>query len=103
MKRPRDEETALSLVVLLMIAVIGTWLWLYFAALLWDGLGGRWAQKSARGRNWLQTQRDRKNRTPKDWLAFAGGIVYHSIWLHPRISLGVSLVLLVLLSSLIFA
>ena len=45
--------------MLVLMAVIGVWLWLYFAALLWDGLGGRWAQKSARGRSWLQTYKEK--------------------------------------------
>ena len=97
----------MSLVTLLLIAAIGMWLWLYFAALLWDGLGGRWAQKSARGRSWLQTykekMREKKGRAIKDALAFAAGFPYHAIWLHPRISLGVSLLLLAVLSYLLIA
>ena len=98
-----DEETALNTVVLVLMAVVGMWLWLYFAALLWDGLGGRWAQKSARGRSWLQAHKEKKDRTVKDVLSFAGGIFYHSIWLHPGFSLGVSLFLLAVLSYLLIA
>ena len=90
-------------VVVALMALIGFWLWLYFAALLWDGLGGRWALKSERGRSWVQAHRDKKDRTLKDRLAFAGGIAYHSIWLYPRISLGVSVVLLAVLSFLLIA
>jgi len=92
-----------STVVLLLMALIGMWLWLYFAALLWDGLGGTWALKSERGRTWLQAHKDKKDRTAKDVLSFAGGIFYHSIWLHPGISLGVSLFLLAALSYLLIA
>ena len=97
----------MSIVVLVLMALVGMWLWLYFAALLWDGLGGRWALKSERGRNWLQAQKekmqDKKHRSVKDVLAFAGGFPYHSIWLHPGISLGVSLFLLAVLSYLLIA
>ena len=101
----------MSPVVLVLMAVIGIWLWLYFAALLWDGLGGRWAQKSARGRDWLQAHKEKmqekmqekKPPSVKDAVAFAAGLPYHSIWLHPRISLGVSLGLLVMLFYLLIA
>lgn len=92
-------------VVISLIALIGFWLWLYFAALLWDGLGGRWALKSERGRSWLQAHKQKlqetKGRSVKDVLALAGGFPYHAIWLHPRISLGVSLFLLAVLSFLL--
>jgi hypothetical protein len=88
-------------VVIALMALIGFWLWLYFAALLWDGLGGRWAQKSARGRTWLQAHWNKKDRTARDLLALVGGISYHAIWLHPKISLGVSVVLLAALSYLL--
>ena len=94
-------------VVILLMALIGVWLWLYFAALLWDGLGGRWALKSQRGRSWLQAYKakmqEKKGRSAKDVLAFAAGFPYHMIWLHPRISLGVSLLLLAVLSYLLIA
>lgn len=89
-------------VVIGLIALIGFWLWLYFAALLWDGLGGgRWAQKSARGRAWLQAHWNKKGRAVTDLLALAGGITYHAIWLRPKISFCVSVALLVLLSYLL--
>ena len=56
-----------------------------------------------RGRDWLQAYRDGNRRKPKDLLVFTGGIVYHSIWLHPRISLGVSVILLAVLTCLLIA
>lgn len=87
--------------VMALMALIGFWLWLYFAALLWDGLGGRWAAKSERGRAWLQAHWNKKDRTAGDLLALAGGIAYHAIWLRPKISLGVSVLLLALLSYLL--
>jgi hypothetical protein len=93
----------MSTLVLLLIGIIGFWLWLYFAALLWDGLGGRWALKSERGRSWLQAHKGKKGWSVKNALVFAGGFPYHSIWLHPRISLGVCVFLLAVLSYLLIA
>ena len=94
-------------VVLVLMALLGFWLWLYFAALLWDGLGGRWAQKSERGRSWLRAQkeklREKRHRNLKDALVLLGAIPYHAIWVRPGYSFGISLFLLAVLSCLLIA
>ena len=87
-------------VVVTLMALIAFWLWLYFAALLWDGLGGRWAQKSERGRLWFGNIRKNPFNARRA-LELVVGAPYHAIWLRPGYSFAISFLLLVILSYLL--
>ena len=83
--------------IVLLMALIGFWLWLYFAALLWDGLGGRWAQKSQRGFAWLKAL-DQQPPSPSKALRYIGGLPYHAIWMRPGYSFVAALLVLAILA-----
>jgi hypothetical protein len=91
------EAARMTSAIVVLMALIGFWLWLYFAALLWDGLGGRWAQKSRRGFAWLETL-DAQPPSLSKALKYVAGLPYHAIWMRPGWSFAVSLLVLALLA-----